>query len=412
MSHFDVQRQIRESVEKMQSEMLELREWEQEIQAKDDQIKRQPTTQIEAPPVRGTKAYNDFVSGKTQPTPSVSTPSPSSSLDEAEELKQKGNKFFQQNNLPEAIKLYTESLALSPSPATFSNRSFSHFKMGDFYMALDDANSAISLDPFFYKAYVRRSNANRRLGRLGDAAIDLENALKHAPTKVHHELLKELGEIQRLQSAQIVENQSKIKEELISSVKIDSKDTSSPNQFDGRILVQEISTEHQDEKKEEQKEQIPLNQESSEISSEISSEKQGKPVIKSTQDPSSQPSSSFVPALPPVPSTLSEVELGFRELEGFPKLLTQYVYSIDPKKLVSIFKNGLSTPIFNTIISSLLNIDDLNFIYEFLLNMSKVSRFSFVALFIKDKTLISNLFDRLNSGDFSELESLKKTYKL
>ncbi|KAL0228267.1 hypothetical protein RCL1_004410 [Eukaryota sp. TZLM3-RCL] len=243
---------------------------------------------------------------------------------------------------------------------------------------------------------------------LGDAAIDLENALKHAPTKVHQELLKELGEIQRLQSAQIVENQSKIKEELISSVKIDSKDTSSPTQFDGRKLVQEISTEHQDEKKEEQKEQIPLNQESSENLS----EKQEKPVIKSTQEPSSQPSSSFVPALPPVPSTLSEVELGFRELEGFPKLLTQYVYSIDPKKLVSIFKNGLSTPIFNTIINSLLNIDDLNFIYEFLLNMSKVSRFSFVALFIKDKTLISNLFDRLNSGDFSELESLKKTYKL
>jgi len=104
--------------------------------------------------------------GASSSTPSTSTAGPSKTAGsdnkseadkkaEAEGLKAKGNALMGQKLYDSAIEHYTQAIALDPNPVYYSNRAAAWGGLGKHEKAVEDAESAISIDPKFAKGYSR-----------------------------------------------------------------------------------------------------------------------------------------------------------------------------------------------------------------------------------------------------------------
>ncbi len=69
----------------------------------------------------------------------------------AEEYKTKGNQFFKENKLEEALEWYTKAIETKPTATYYSNRAFVNIKLENYGDALEDSNQAIALDANFAK---------------------------------------------------------------------------------------------------------------------------------------------------------------------------------------------------------------------------------------------------------------------
>ena len=96
-----------------------------------------------------------------------------------QELKQKGNKYFSQNDYEKAVTLYTEALEQCPTENTiYSNRSIALIKLGRFEEALQDATKCIELDPKFARGYLRKCTVLNELGRFEEALEPAQEGYK------------------------------------------------------------------------------------------------------------------------------------------------------------------------------------------------------------------------------------------
>ena len=91
-------------------------------------------------------------------------------------FREKGNKEFKRRNYDVAHDLYTKGIRHLPTSRLFCNRSIANLRMGKPQDAFLDASLAVRLSPTCVKAYVRRAAALQKLGRLEEAAEDLEKA--------------------------------------------------------------------------------------------------------------------------------------------------------------------------------------------------------------------------------------------
>lgn len=101
----------------------------------------------------------------------------------AEQLKELANQQFKEGSYYEAVRLYTEALALlpEPKPEYLTNRAAAHFQLGDFVAAKQDAERAISLDSTSVKGYWRLAECERVMNHYQNSITFYKQALEHKP---------------------------------------------------------------------------------------------------------------------------------------------------------------------------------------------------------------------------------------
>ncbi len=111
----------------------------------------------------------------------------------AEWEKERGNQFFKDNLLNEAINCYTKAIELDPLNAVYpANRAMCLLKQEKYGVAEADCSLSIELDADYTKAYYRRANARFKLNKLDEAKKDYEQVLKLDPSNkaAQSELIK------------------------------------------------------------------------------------------------------------------------------------------------------------------------------------------------------------------------------
>lgn len=82
------------------------------------------------------------------------------SPEKAEEARLEGKEFFTKGDWPNAVKAYTEMVKRAPQDARgFSNRAAALAKLMSFPEAIEDCDKAVSIDPNFVRAYIRKATA-------------------------------------------------------------------------------------------------------------------------------------------------------------------------------------------------------------------------------------------------------------
>lgn len=108
---------------------------------------------------------------------------------EAEKSRELGQQKFQEGDWPGAVDAFTEMTKRAPDdPRGFSNRAAALIKLMAFPQAVQDCDEAISRDPKFIRAYVRKSQALVAMKEYNRALDVLAEAQEHDDGKHAREL--------------------------------------------------------------------------------------------------------------------------------------------------------------------------------------------------------------------------------
>jgi len=100
----------------------------------------------------------------------------------ADEIKLQGNAYFKTGNYVGALERYTTAIDLNPKDSTlYSNRSFVHLKMRNYYYANRDADVAIELNQSWPKAHYRKAEVLAEVGQYDSALLSYGRALALKP---------------------------------------------------------------------------------------------------------------------------------------------------------------------------------------------------------------------------------------
>ncbi|KAL7296636.1 hypothetical protein TKK_0010055 [Trichogramma kaykai] len=115
---------------------------------------------------------------------------------EVEELHQKANKSFEEEQYASAITYYNEAINLCPySAMLYANRAGTYIRRawdGDCYAALRDCRATLALDPEHVKAHFRLAKCLFSLNRINEARIVMENFGEKFPEFQNNSSCKEL----------------------------------------------------------------------------------------------------------------------------------------------------------------------------------------------------------------------------
>ena len=104
-------------------------------------------------------------------------------VEDAVDMKNKGNEAFKNKDWPTAIEFYTKAIDLNDKEVSFySNRAQANIKMEAYGYAIADATKAIEINPDFVKAYYRRAVANTAILKHGDAIHDWKIVVRKNPS--------------------------------------------------------------------------------------------------------------------------------------------------------------------------------------------------------------------------------------
>ncbi|KAM3561786.1 hypothetical protein MY1884_002215 [Beauveria asiatica] len=117
----------------------------------------------------------------TSPNPAP-YPGRSTTMSQAVDLKNQGNKAFAAGDFPAAIKFYSQAIELNDKEPTFyTNRAQAYIKTEAFGYAIIDAGKAIELNPTLVKAYYRRGLARTAILHPKEAVNDFKECVRLDP---------------------------------------------------------------------------------------------------------------------------------------------------------------------------------------------------------------------------------------
>ncbi|KAJ4921778.1 hypothetical protein JOQ06_025946 [Pogonophryne albipinna] len=203
----ELQLQMRQNAEDLQSYMSELQSWETDIKKRDEELRTGGLQQDQKslPPAGESKdasrikAY-DYKSWDKfdvdqalaemdkEESPAESNESDSESEADRDKMlaeKEKGNAFFKEGKYNDAVECYTRGMAADPyNPVLPTNRATAFFRLNKYAVAESDCNLAIALDSNYFRAYARRGAARAALKKYECALEDYEMVLKLHPGNV------------------------------------------------------------------------------------------------------------------------------------------------------------------------------------------------------------------------------------
>ncbi|KAG5314107.1 RPAP3 protein, partial [Acromyrmex insinuator] len=221
-----MQKQVRDNSEDLQSEFLDLKNWEEQMKRKEQEMLNERNGQQVIPPVRSKNkkkkctvkenkmsknskriksydytAWDKFddkackkLEDEEQSDESSDEPLSKEELEKnyskAIEYKQQGNDFVKQKKWDKAIASYSEAIKLFPYDAIFyANRALCYLKQDNLYSAEADCSSAIQLDETYVKAYHRRVTARLGLKQFDAALEDVKKITELEPCNKETEVL-------------------------------------------------------------------------------------------------------------------------------------------------------------------------------------------------------------------------------
>eukprot|EP00270_Netrium_digitus_P013304 TRINITY_DN439_c0_g1_i5.p1 TRINITY_DN439_c0_g1~~TRINITY_DN439_c0_g1_i5.p1 ORF type:complete len:591 (+),score=224.37 TRINITY_DN439_c0_g1_i5:175-1947(+) len=101
----------------------------------------------------------------------------------ADQAKAKGNAAFSSGKFDEAVKHFTDAIALAPeNHVLYSNRSAAYASLHKYVEALEDAQKTVELQPSWAKGFSRLGAAHMGLGEYDDAIAAYKKGLNIDPT--------------------------------------------------------------------------------------------------------------------------------------------------------------------------------------------------------------------------------------
>jgi stress-induced-phosphoprotein 1 len=95
----------------------------------------------------------------------------------ADAAREEGNEKFKSGDMPGAVASYTEAIKRAPKdPRGYGNRAAAYIKLLAYPEAIKDCDTAIELDPNFFKAYTRKATAYHVMREYRKAMDTLEKA--------------------------------------------------------------------------------------------------------------------------------------------------------------------------------------------------------------------------------------------
>ncbi|CAD2093239.1 Hsp70/Hsp90 organizing protein, putative [Plasmodium vinckei brucechwatti] len=102
--------------------------------------------------------------------------------EEAQRLKELGNKCFQEGKFDDSVKYFSDAIKNDPSDhVLYSNLSGAYSSLGRFYEALESANKCISIKNDWPKGYIRKACAEHGLRQLDNSEKTYLEGLKLDP---------------------------------------------------------------------------------------------------------------------------------------------------------------------------------------------------------------------------------------
>ncbi|XP_033228553.1 RNA polymerase II-associated protein 3-like isoform X2 [Belonocnema kinseyi] len=223
-----LQKQVRDNSADLQKELIDLRNWEQEMKRKEAALLSAGRDQVrDLPPIRS-KKKKTIESSPPIASTSKSAPDRIRSSDytawdkfdvdaeirkleedndsdgsvedvqenaekkytQATKFKEQGNIFVQKRLYDKAIKSYTEAIKIFPYDEVFyANRALCYLKIQNLYSAEADCTASLQLNDCYVKAYHRRATARMELEEYDGAKKDIERMLDLEPTNKEAKLM-------------------------------------------------------------------------------------------------------------------------------------------------------------------------------------------------------------------------------
>ena len=352
--------------------------------------------------------------------------------------KNKGNEHFKGGRYAKAIECYSKGMQYDASnPLLPANRAMAYLKLKQFVESEADCTLALSHDPAYIKAYLRRGSARVALGKVESAVKDFKDALKLEPE--NKQAKQELENINKKTTKESGDNDflkpHKKKKGLISPInKPPHMQSKKPLRRIEVLEIRQIDAT-KIEADSEVDVNLPKNNELNEIKDHV--ESTSKPLIEEINGYTEQQStisikkhcantnSAPLPLLkekliiPPPASTCFQLQADIRKLQSDAEALHRYLLQLDFKNLSSLLKDQLDTDLLLMIIKCFHEHSFINpeFVISFLTSLAKVKRFDMAIMFLSksDKQLIHSLKEKLlkiSPMDEGTLSGLFKKYNL